>query len=185
MPPRKDSETLPPSFLLDLARREESAPQHVISTSPTRIKKPKIAAVSPSADLLSRLNAFLPEISAANRELESEIAAGTIGARNIENVDGSKDEAYIEMNLGLGVLKELKPRQPGDPESSESESEGEEGEESEEGEEGDILAKLLNGNKRYGKGLRGRPSIQEVEETVDTPMTGDVEMDVEKSPKEV
>lgn len=47
--------------------------------------------------VLSRLNAFLPAISAANRDLESEIAAGTISARNIENVDGSKDEAYIEM----------------------------------------------------------------------------------------
>lgn len=82
-------------------------------------------------------------------------------------------------NLGLGVLKELKIRQPGDPDSSESE--GGEG-----GEESDILAKLLNGGKR-DKGLRGRPSIQEVEEAPDTPMAegGDVEMEMEKSPKEV
>lgn len=83
-------------------------------------------------------------------------------------------------NLGLGVLKELKPRQPGDPESSESE------EEVGDGEEEDILAKLLNGNKHHGKGPRGRPSIQEVEEAADTPMTeGDVGMDVDKSSKEV
>lgn len=75
-------------------------------------------------------------------------------------------------NLGLGVLKELKPRQPGEPESSESESESET-EAQEQGEESDILAKLLNGNKRP----RGRPGIQEVEEAADTPMSegGDVE----------
>lgn len=46
--------------------------------------------------VLSRLNAFLPAISAANRDLEGEIAAGTIAQRNIENVS-EKEEAYIEM----------------------------------------------------------------------------------------
>lgn len=93
-------------------------------------------------------------------------------------------DAYLQ-NLGLGVLKELKPRQPGDPDPDSSESESDGGEE---GEESDILAKLLNGGKR-DKGLRGRPGIQEVEEAPDTPMAegGDVdmEMEVEKSPREV
>lgn len=89
-------------------------------------------------------------------------------------------DAHLQ-NLGLGVLKELKPRQPGDPDSSGSEEEGEE-----QGEASDILSKLLNGGK-HSKGLRGRPGIQEVEEVADTFMTdgGDVEMEMEKSPKEV
>ena len=55
--------------------------------------------------LLSRLGAFLPQLRAANAELDSSIAAGQISDKCIENV-GSDEEQYIEMNLGLGVLEE-------------------------------------------------------------------------------
>lgn len=99
---------------------------------------------------------------------------------------GTNVDAYVQ-NLGLGVLKELKSRRPGDPESSESESEsepesGSDGGEGEDAEEGDVLAKLLNGSKRHGKGPRGKPSIQEVEDAASTP-TPVVDTEMEEPPK--
>ncbi|KAI5816075.1 hypothetical protein BZA77DRAFT_67750 [Pyronema omphalodes] len=57
-------------------------------------------------DLLSRLNTFLPQISEANKVLEEEIKQGQASKRNIEHVDETT-ERFIEMNLGLGVLKEI------------------------------------------------------------------------------
>lgn len=56
-----------------------------------------------TSDLHQRLSTFLPNLAAANDELEVERAAGRLGERNIETVD---DDEYIEMNLGLGVLEE-------------------------------------------------------------------------------
>jgi len=70
-------------------------------------QKPSITHISPSAttsDLHQRLSTFLPDLAAANQELDVERAAGRLGERNIEAVD---DEEYIEMNLGLGVLEEM------------------------------------------------------------------------------
>lgn len=154
--PRKDSETLPAIFLHPKPNgNSNQTPQFTVSTTPAAPpqNKPKIAPMPPSSDLLSRLNAFLPAISAANRDLETEIAAGTIAQRNIENV-GEKDEAYIEMNLGLGVLKQLDPNNPEDSESEEEE----ESDAETKAEEKDILGKLLQ------RPARGKPGIQEVEQ---------------------
>jgi len=69
-------------------------------------RKPSITRRPPSAttsDLHQRLSTFLPNLAAANDELEVERAAGRLGERNIETVD---DDEYIEMSLGLGVLEE-------------------------------------------------------------------------------
>lgn len=55
-----------------------------------------------TSDLHHRLSTFLPNLAAANDELEVERAAGTLGDRNIESVNSGN---YIEMNLGLGVLQ--------------------------------------------------------------------------------
>ena len=46
--------------------------------------------------VMSRLNAFLPAMEAANKELQGEIEDGTAGERNIEVLDG-EEERYIEM----------------------------------------------------------------------------------------
>lgn len=48
--------------------------------------------------VLSRLSAFMPEMEAANEELETEIIAGTVSRRKIEISDGEEgEESYIEM----------------------------------------------------------------------------------------
>ena len=47
--------------------------------------------------VLSRLSSFMPAMQAANEELETEIAAGTVSRRNIETSDEECEESYIEM----------------------------------------------------------------------------------------
>ncbi|KAI9486698.1 MAG: hypothetical protein EXX96DRAFT_534924 [Benjaminiella poitrasii] len=66
-------------------------------------------------DILSRVQAFLPQLKAANEELEKLDPS----KRDIENVD-EEDEQYIEMNLGLGVY-DLKKADQEDSDSSEDE----------------------------------------------------------------
>jgi hypothetical protein len=62
-------------------------------------KKPDftLPPMSGDNDLLTRLNTFLPQLSAANESLAAEIAAtGNADAKNIEHVD-EDEERYIEM----------------------------------------------------------------------------------------
>jgi len=56
------------------------------------------------SDLRSRLQAFLPKLEQANAELED---IEDIDQRRIDDVP-EDEERYIEMNLELGVLSELK-----------------------------------------------------------------------------
>ena len=67
-------------------------------------KKTPFKKWNPS-QLQARLDDLLPQMHAANQELEVEKQKGTVGKRNIEQLDDDK-EAHIEMNLGLGVLEE-------------------------------------------------------------------------------
>ncbi|KAJ1963770.1 hypothetical protein GGI12_001855 [Dipsacomyces acuminosporus] len=75
----------------------------------------KTFRVEPPSALLSRLQAFLPQIAEANKKLEVESAADP-DKLNIENVDENEGR-YIEMDLGLGVF-DMKPKSsrknPGD-----------------------------------------------------------------------
>ncbi|ORY97386.1 hypothetical protein BCR43DRAFT_489686 [Syncephalastrum racemosum] len=71
-------------------------------------KKPKMFKVQPNSDILSRVQAFLPQMQQANQSLERADPA----ALDIENVD-EDEEQYIEMNLGLGVLEEKKKKGTG------------------------------------------------------------------------
>ncbi|RPB23767.1 hypothetical protein L211DRAFT_838197 [Terfezia boudieri ATCC MYA-4762] len=66
---------------------------------------------SSTSEIFTRINTFLPELRAANAQLESEIVQGRISERRIEDV-GEDEEQYIEMNLGLGVLEEKKKQGP-------------------------------------------------------------------------
>ncbi|KAI9227170.1 MAG: hypothetical protein DHS80DRAFT_32021 [Piptocephalis tieghemiana] len=75
--------------------------------------------VGPSSDVLSRLEAFLPQISAANQVLASSEDASKY---NMEDISPDAPQV-IQMDLGLGVYEEKRP--------------GEEEEEEEEEEEGD------------------------------------------------
>ena len=68
-------------------------------------------------------------------------------------------------NLGLGVLEEKRDGDSSDAGGDESEG----AEEAEDEEDHDILLKLLDSSKRHGKGPRGKPSIEVVEHSQDTP----------------
>ena len=59
----------------------------------------------PSSDLRSRLAAFLPRLKEANASLEQHG-----GQEHIDRVSDD-EEHYIEMDLGLGVLKEVSRRE--------------------------------------------------------------------------
>ncbi|TDL28143.1 hypothetical protein BD410DRAFT_347400 [Rickenella mellea] len=65
----------------------------------------EIHAVPPPTELLNRVQAFLPQIEAANANLahQAQLDPASI---DIENID---DGQYIEMNLGLGVFDMRQP----------------------------------------------------------------------------
>ncbi|KAI0367267.1 hypothetical protein BV20DRAFT_970665 [Pilatotrama ljubarskyi] len=67
----------------------------------------------PPLELLSRVQAFLPELAASNAELVRR------ARENPESVDiesiGEHEEQYIEMNLGLGVFEHRGELPPGIP----------------------------------------------------------------------
>ncbi|EKG16997.1 hypothetical protein MPH_05823 [Macrophomina phaseolina MS6] len=115
----------------------------------------------PPSTLSDRLKAFLPQLAAANEELERDRATGKLAQMSLENV-GDDEERYIEMNLGLGVLKERDPNRM----DSDSESDDEpadamdtdaDGQQDKKTKEEDILGKLM-GRKKAKAG----PGIQEV-----------------------
>ncbi|KZT71154.1 hypothetical protein DAEQUDRAFT_724525 [Daedalea quercina L-15889] len=59
--------------------------------------------LEPNSELLSRVQAFLPQLAESNAELADRVQNDPSSV-DIENVTG--DEAYIEMNLGLGVFEQ-------------------------------------------------------------------------------
>ncbi|KAI9678613.1 MAG: hypothetical protein M1817_005670 [Caeruleum heppii] len=76
-------------------------------------------------DLSSRLSYFLPALAAANKVLDEDRVAGTLEQKRLETV--TKDEPYIEMNLGLGVLEEKQGESSDTYSSSESFDDEEDG----------------------------------------------------------
>ncbi|CCX12064.1 hypothetical protein FPQ18DRAFT_355441 [Pyronema domesticum] len=117
-------------------------------------KKPDftLPPVTGTNDLLSRLNSFLPQLSEANRTLEEEIKQGKADKRNIEHVDETT-ERFIEMNLGLGVLEEIRDGDSSDEEMDTASTDA-----------SDPISAALN-QMKSGK----KPIIQLME---DEPMTG-------------
>mmetsp|Transcript_1363 Transcript_1363/g.3437 ORF Transcript_1363/g.3437 Transcript_1363/m.3437 type:complete len:190 (-) Transcript_1363:128-697(-) len=71
---------------------------------PTLGKKPvmKLDAL-PQGSVLDRVKAFLPEMAAANDQLQQAMAVKPAEDFDIEQVDGSA-EKYIEMDLSCGVV---------------------------------------------------------------------------------
>lgn len=73
--------------------------ENVVNLTSSSSRPPKITAQPPLSDLGSRLSALLPELKQANANLHSSLD------KQLDHVpDG--EEHYIEMELGLGVLKE-------------------------------------------------------------------------------
>ncbi|KAI9301456.1 hypothetical protein BJ944DRAFT_4353 [Cunninghamella echinulata] len=105
------------------------------------LEERKTFKIKPNNDILSRVQAFLPQIQQANQQLN------TMDPKDldIENVQEDKDQ-YIEMNLGLGVY-DLKPK------TSISDDEEDE-------EEDDIIIPNTSGttNINYKNGIK--PSIE-------------------------
>ncbi|BFZ59538.1 hypothetical protein YB2330_000549 [Saitoella coloradoensis] len=135
-------------LLQETPDREEE--ENVLSRLPQQKPEMKLGALGGGSDLLSRLDFFLPQLKAANEDLEKVEDKETL---NIENI-GEDEEKYIEMNLGLGVLEEKRPGEELESDSEESGSE-EEGED-----EDDILGQLTGTSK---KSLSSKPAIEVVE----------------------
>lgn len=82
---------------------EDSIEEDTDRNLPLNTHVPSHAASSATSqtDLKSKLASFLPQLQQANAELEKDPDAAS---KQIDHVDDA-EEQYIEMNLGLGVLK--------------------------------------------------------------------------------
>jgi Domain of unknown function (DUF4598) len=125
-------------------------PRPAISNSPT---------VSDISDLQSRIATFLPQLRKANEDL--------VNAEEDHRLDAVADDEdhYIEMDLGLGVLKEKAGPRPLDGEiwiRESSSSSSSDDDPKTEGPEEDAMRNLL-GEKEKGRG-QGRPVIQPLDE---------------------
>eukprot|EP01114_Cavostelium_apophysatum_P020918 TRINITY_DN7152_c0_g1_i1.p1 TRINITY_DN7152_c0_g1~~TRINITY_DN7152_c0_g1_i1.p1 ORF type:complete len:283 (+),score=70.91 TRINITY_DN7152_c0_g1_i1:70-849(+) len=78
-------------------------------------KRPNIEKVGPS-DVLERVRSFLPQMEAANEEMQEQIDLGA--DFNIEATD--EDQRYIEMDLTLGILEAQDNLEQSTPEGDES-----------------------------------------------------------------
>lgn len=156
------------------------APSQSSSSIPTSIptlrpknQKPNFARPATS-DLKSRLQTFLPQMAAANAELEKLAQEGGLEGKRLEDV-GEGDE-YVEMELGLGVMEEKKEGDDSSDETSDessddsSEDSSEEDDDDDEKEqkkkqkekeqkEKDILGRLMG----HKQGREKAAGIQEVE----------------------
>ncbi|KAI9787074.1 MAG: hypothetical protein M1835_002855 [Candelina submexicana] len=124
------------------------------------LKKPKIATSNSRGSYLrSRVLDLLPQMAAANAKLEEDRAAGRLEEKNIESLEGEDGDAYIEMNLGLGVLEEQPPGSLLDGETLVTrDSRPNDNDESLQEQEVDVMGKLLGRPK-------SKPNIQEVNPT--------------------
>jgi hypothetical protein len=159
---------------LDVDMNERQGKDGVTNLRAGQGKKPtmKFDRTKLGPDIRIFLKDFLPQLKAANDELESHRKAGTLKSREIDMTDADDVEEYIEMvsqtleggmcmcmanvdqDLGLGVLEEKKPNADDDA-SSESDSDDEmEGVEKEK----DVLGKLLG-----RAGTKDNVVIQEVQ----------------------
>lgn len=116
------------------------------------IRKPKTDAF----DLKSRLAAFLPQLAAANSELERLRAAGQFEGMSMEDVN-EEEGGYIEMDLGLGVLEEKKEGEESDEEEEDADAEMMD-EEGRKQKEKDVLGRMMG-----FKGGRQAAGIEEVD----------------------
>ncbi|KAH7083984.1 hypothetical protein FB567DRAFT_561890 [Paraphoma chrysanthemicola] len=88
-------------------------------------------------DIGAFLKEFLPQLKAANDELEAQRKAGTLDSKMIDAGEEEDAEQYIEMDLGLGVLEEKDPN--ADDDSSSDSDDTLDGNEKEK----DVLGKLM------------------------------------------
>lgn len=104
----------------DSSTSSSSARSSSSEETPTQLRTTKALTSSNLAKLQSRLESLLPKLQAGNEILEHERREGKLEDRNMEIVASASDneedqdlkgearEPYIEMNLDLGVLEEVK-----------------------------------------------------------------------------
>ncbi|MCJ1337966.1 hypothetical protein MMC09_003250 [Bachmanniomyces sp. S44760] len=97
-------------------RNETFLPTLTHLSRPTILPRTHALQLNDPQDIQSRVSSLLPALASANEQLEIERQEGRLDARDIENLGEDElgdagDEygggkPYIEMNLGLGVLKQ-------------------------------------------------------------------------------
>lgn len=92
-------------------------------------KKPDMTSFPrPGLSIRDRVAAFLPELAAANQELEELRRNGGLDAKILDDFtdkDGNGGGGYIEMDLGLGVLEEKNGNEGSESESNSDTGDGE------------------------------------------------------------
>ncbi|KAJ4339155.1 hypothetical protein N0V95_007840 [Ascochyta clinopodiicola] len=159
-----------PSDLSSSEDEDEATQMHVetpkepeiVNLRANRGKKPtyKLDEEELGPDIRTFLKDFLPQLKAANEELELQRKEGTLKKREIDAVDAEEDEQYIEMNLGLGVLK-MKDADNSSESSSDSDSDMDDAEDTTK--EKDVLGKLMGQEK-----TKEAAGIQEVKDKQDS-----------------
>lgn len=85
----------------EITNRDVEAPAEpaVVNLRANRGQKPtyKLDEEDLGPDIRTFLKDFLPQLKAANEELEAERKQGALKKREIDAVDGEEDEQYIEM----------------------------------------------------------------------------------------
>jgi len=107
-----------------------------------------VMAMLPTSDISSRLSTFLPQLKEANAALSP---------NQISKLDEVSDdeEHYIEMNLGLGVLKEVKGQSEGIKTMTDDSSSSDESSESE---QDDAV------QKAFPQTMSRKPGIEEIDD---------------------
>ncbi|KAF1944032.1 hypothetical protein EJ02DRAFT_114980 [Clathrospora elynae] len=125
---------------VDTEMEDQSAEEDgVVNLRANRGKKPvmKLGDEDLGPDIRGFLKDFLPQLKAANEELEVQRKAGTL--RGLEDADEEEGAPYIEMDLGLGVLEAKDPNADSDLDSASDTESG--------GTERDVLGKLMGREK--------------------------------------
>lgn len=126
---------------------EEEDEEHVENHETTSTITPQVLDTEPTTSptaLKLRLASFIPKLQAANAKLETDPDAG---AKRIDEVPDDVEQ-YIEMNLGLGVLKtKVKPAVDGvrtvlEEDSDDSDDESTSGNEDPDSTEASIIDRL-------------------------------------------
>ncbi|KII92996.1 hypothetical protein PLICRDRAFT_35161 [Plicaturopsis crispa FD-325 SS-3] len=129
----------------------------------------KTHAVDPPSELLSRVQAFLPQLEASNAALAEKLKNDPQSI-DIENI-ADDAEQVIEMNLGLGVFEERSKSQDSISSSDESsssdtsESDSSESEDDDSDDSADIISSVFPDRPIRPLPKRTRPNIQVLHES--------------------
>lgn len=130
----------------EMELEEPKSQDGIVNLRANRGKKPimKLGDEDLGPDIRGFLKDFLPQLKAANEELEAQKKAGSL--KSLDSVEAHEEgEPYIEMDLGLGVLEEKDPNANSDDDSA---SDAEDGDK-----EKDVLGRLMGREKKDPAGI--------------------------------